>query len=771
MNGQNSEKLDPKDLKRKIIAMLLAIMMVVAYPAVSFAAPDSEGETGDVSAPVDLSGMNEDTAISDELLVIVKDDTTRKELDQIAEEAGASLENMEILSDGTGLAKIGLDDPEDAQAVADDLMTEDPVLLVQPNYIYPLSDTSTTEDLRIMVNEKVIDEKMISQWYMESRYAGSSKTFDGWKGLSDSTEEVIVAVIDTGAKLDHPDIEDSIIRNKCVTFNKGRRISFTGGDGSDDDNGHGTHVCGIIASKTDDDFGISGVSDNRAKLMVIDAALPDSLGFTTQDVALAIDYAVKNGAEVINMSLGGLCRDYILEEVVDSAYANNVLCVCAAGNENSELPESPGDSAGAISVMAHNEKGKKASFSNYGSDKDVSAPGVDIVSSCISTKAASSNFVVYSQKSGTSMASPVVAGLAALIKSENKDLTARQLKNLIYTSSNNGDFSTFGFGRINTVNAVNNVHSVTEPENIVLNRSSKSMYPGESFALEYAVYPGTASLYAEEVAFTSSDPEVATVDEMGRVKATKAGAATITATCRGISATCSVSVSDITYKRIAILPYTGSGYFSPTDPTITVNYGQKSWEAMVDGYELPRTAIGKSVTVKVTSQTAIPYVRAFDPSGNEVRVSQTIMKGYSVTAKYTPTVNGRYRIQVTGGSTGGTTVHKPYVVEIKGTSLEVVDNDLSVKAKTGTVKYSKLKKKAQTLSRAKVMTVSKASGKVTYKKLSGSSKIKIDKKTGKVTVKKKTKKGRYKVRIRVSAAGDALHHPATKTVTVTVRVK
>ena len=739
--------------------------------------------------PVDLSEMTSENAVTDELLVLTEKNTARKELKSVAEDAGASLDDVSTLEDGTRMASISLNDSSDAQAVADELTEDDSVLLVQPNYIYDLSEEYASADtgispgnmqsIQMIIDEKTIDGSTIPQWYLESSTPGSTKSIEAWRNISAEGNKVTVAVIDTGASLDHHEIKDSIIKDKCVTFNGGKKGLFTQWDGADDDNGHGTHVCGLIAAKANDGIGMSGVSNDRADLIVIDAAMNRTKSFTTQDIVLAVDYAVRNGADIINLSVGGLFRDYIMDGAVDSAFNNNVLCVCAAGNENSSLVDSPGDAPGAISVMAHDRNGKKATFSNYGPERDVSAPGVDIISSYTSIKTVQEGSAKYVTMSGTSMAAPQVSGLAALLKSEDPQLSVRALKNLIYTSSGNGSFSSFGFGRINAAKAVENAHARSGPGSIVLNRKSRSMYPSESFALEYAVYPGTASIFADEIAFASSNTKVAKVDRKGNVKAIKAGTATITATCRGKKATCTIKVSNIPYVQIKKLAFTKKGFFSPTDPTLKFSYDKHVTEAMIDGYRLPATKVGKTVNIIVKSKKAIPYVRVFDPKGKELKVSRSSSGGtngkeYTIKAKYAPKSGGRHRIQIMGISTVDKTVNKQYSLTIKGISTEVkkkAANPIKVKAKKVTIRYSKVKKKTRTLKLSKVMTVSKAKGKVTYTNLSGTSRIKINKKTGKVTVKRKTPRGKYRIIVKVHAAGNSAYKAANRYVKLTIRVK
>lgn len=811
---------------RQAVFIALIVMMALAYTctagaaeSASFGADSGSGQSG-ISMPADLSDMTEESAAMDELLILVEDGTSKKEIAGMAKEADATLDNVSTLADGSRLARVSLDNPEDAQGVADELLSHDKVLIVQPNYRYRINDDPSEEDVgdieegselvaldgnsQFGRHESIIDGKMITQWYMGKTvygteeygeiYSGSAKVFDSWKSplLSESGTAVTVAVIDTGAQLNHPDLEKNIISDECVTFNNGNQVSFTALDGKDDDHGHGTHICGLIAADSEDFFGISGVAKNRAKLIVIDAALnEEGLPFTTQDIVCGIEYAVEKHADLINMSVGALYHDYLMEKAINDAFESNVLCVCAAGNEDSELTQSPGDAAGAISVMAHDSAGEKAYFSNHGAEKDVSAPGTDIVSTYIDRQ--DENRTVYSQLSGTSMASPIVAGLAAFLKSEDSGLNARELKNLIYTSSGNDAFDQhgFGFGKINAVNAVNNTEAEpTVPEAIALNRTSASMYPGEYLSLEYAVQPGTASRHADEVVFATTDSSVADVDESGRITAKAAGTVQITASWGDgtISSACTVKVSNVPYEKITRLPFSQTRTFDPTDPKVRIiEEDGSSWEAIVDGYELALGAAGKPVDIAVRTDTAEPSIRIFDSEGNQMEpvIRKTVTRyatynAYRLTAVFTPPRAGTFFLEVLGDTEGSATVHKPYMLDISdrnqntamaGEAAVKKANGLVASGKTVRIKRKAVRKKAKTLKRAKAISVSGAQGSVTYQKVSGSGKLRIDHGTGDITVKKKTRKGKYRMVVRVTAAGSESVKAASRDVTVTVRVK
>lgn len=203
---------------------------------------------------------------------------------------------------------------------------------------------------------------------------------------------------------------------------------------------HGTHVAGIIGASRNNSLGVKGVADN-VKIMTI-RCVPNG-DERDKDVANAIKYAVDNGAEIINMSFG---KPYSpeknwVDEAVKYAESKGVLLVSAAGNENEDIDQhvhyptrilkSGTEVKNWITVGASNfEDGENlpAEFSNYGKKGvDVFAPGVAIYSTVPGSK--------YEEKQGTSMASPAVAGAAALLKSYFPNLTAQQLKNIILEST------------------------------------------------------------------------------------------------------------------------------------------------------------------------------------------------------------------------------------------------------------------------------------------------------------------------------------------------
>jgi len=264
---------------------------------------------------------------------------------------------------------------------------------------------------------------------------------DTWKymenndGIAGGKESVVIAVIDSGVDYNHPDLISNIWintaeipNNNIDDDNNGYIDDINGidcvGDTVNpmDDNGHGTHVAGIIAA-SNNDFGVTGVAYN-CKIMPIKAA--NSSGYLLQsDIAEAINYAYMNGADIINMSFGGSSISLAVQEALENAY-NSCLLVASAGNDSAQNEEEfagipvitnyPAALPFVCGVMSCNNYGIESQFTNFDVtpnnkiEYEVYAPGEQILSTMPNGK--------YAKMSGTSMSAPVVSGIAALLRSQ-----------------------------------------------------------------------------------------------------------------------------------------------------------------------------------------------------------------------------------------------------------------------------------------------------------------------------------------------------------------
>lgn len=270
--------------------------------------------------------------------------------------------------------------------------------------------------------------------------------------------ETIIAIIDTGVDMEHPDIKNKI---------KSRGKDFVNDDDdATDDNGHGTHVAGIAAADTNNSEGIAGVSWN-CKILPAKAIDQDGSGWD-YDVADGIRWAADNGADVINLSAGQDTPSMTLEQALSYAYDKNVVIVAAAGNDGLAVYYPAAYDDYCLAVAATNYNDERVTFgntngdweSNYGPEIDVAAPGERIVS-LVPTWYFGPGSFPYGWGYGTSAAAPHVAGLAALIKSIKPHLKPAEIMNVIRYATDDVNSSSYpgkddylGYGRINMEKAL-----------------------------------------------------------------------------------------------------------------------------------------------------------------------------------------------------------------------------------------------------------------------------------------------------------------------------
>lgn len=506
-----------------LLLILLIVLMLVSF-CMSFI------PVGNAQEPEPEITVNSDGRLCAEGEVLVKFH------DDMSEEAAQSTLNefdsaqLDVSND---IIVTEVPDGETVESFVDSLEALPNVEYAQPNYIYTLERT---------VNDGYIG----SQWHLDK--IGAFNAWDTTMGSSD----IRVAVIDTGVDLNHPDLTGQIVAQADVVANDGS---------AQDDDGHGTHVAGIIAAKADNGIGVAGVAPG-VKLIAVDVFTyymdngTLKFGASSIDVVKGIEYAVSNDADVINLSLGHYgSEDTLLKNAIDSAVSLGVVCVAAAGNNSSNQPHYPGDFESCISVTATDWNDSFASYSNYGPEKDISAPGGDsnsmpdslILSTVYDARNHTSG---YEYQSGTSMASPVVAGVVALMLSANPSLGVNDVKNILYNTAvdlcapGRDDF--YGYGRINANAAVAMAAGIPyipiHPTGVALDKTSLGLFVGDTYHLTASVSPFTASNKA--ITYSSNNTDVATVSYIGIVTAKREGLAEITATTAdgGFQSTCQLTV-------------------------------------------------------------------------------------------------------------------------------------------------------------------------------------------------------------------------------------
>lgn len=267
-----------------------------------------------------------------------------------------------------------------------------------------------------------IEPNTVYQWQIEPNdtlYDQQSwaKTDDlpGAWSIATGQPSTIVAVLDSGVRADHPDLTGKVLPGYDF---------FNNDSDPTDDVGHGTAVAGIVAARGNDGVGIAGVAWN---VDILPVKVGNADGAPVSFIAQGIYYAVDHGASVINLSLGSSSPSATLEASINYAYSHNVAVVAASGNSPDQA-SFPASYADTISVGAANNAGNDvASFSSRISRVDLSAPGVDIVTTYWDATHGNNWAVV----SGTSFATPMVAGTAALLHAVDPSITVEQIRSVL----------------------------------------------------------------------------------------------------------------------------------------------------------------------------------------------------------------------------------------------------------------------------------------------------------------------------------------------------
>ena len=263
-----------------------------------------------------------------------------------------------------------------------------------------------------------------------------------WK-ISKGSSSVTVAIIDSGIDIDHPEFSGRILSSSYNSRDKKVGLKYV-----NDDQGHGTHVAGIIAAAQGNGKGGSGVAPN-VKILMIKANEPSSRSFSGASIIEGIYYAADHGAKVLNMSLG---RSYyaggnsLEQKAIQYAVKKNVVVICAAGNDSLPHAGYPSAYPECVSVSALREGNVfDPSYSNYGPEVDISAPGTQILSTYPDKG--------YAYLTGTSMACPQVVGVAALIRSYFPKLSVNDVKKKLYETvvdeGATGLDNYYGYGAVN----------------------------------------------------------------------------------------------------------------------------------------------------------------------------------------------------------------------------------------------------------------------------------------------------------------------------------
>ncbi|MCX7571247.1 S8 family serine peptidase [Tumebacillus sp. DT12] len=293
------------------------------------------------------------------------------------------------------------------------------VELAEPDYIHTVQLTPN-------------DPSYGSQWHHPNIQANLA--WDITRGTSART----IAIIDTGVDIQHGDLSSKIVAG----------YDFVNNDtNADDDQGHGTHCAGIAAAIGMNSYQGTGV-DMNARIMPVKVLNSQGSGYTS-DIIDGVYYAADNGAHVLSMSLGGGGATSAFQSAIDYAHSRGKIVVAAAGNSNTSAKSYPAAYNNVIAVASTTSSNTRSSFSNYGTWVDIAAPGSSIY--------ATANGGGMTTMSGTSMATPVVAGVLSLAWSKNTGYSNTTVINRVLSTADaiSGTGTYWMNGKVNAYKAVN----------------------------------------------------------------------------------------------------------------------------------------------------------------------------------------------------------------------------------------------------------------------------------------------------------------------------
>ena len=520
----------------------------------------------------------------------------------------------------------GVSVPDAMQQLAQLAVVQD----TQPNFVYHLVDDGEGADLQDESADAsgslaagAIDEMLeaqsttINDTDADKQWALKSiEAFDAWDKVK-ARGRVTVAVVDTGCNTTHEDLKNNIVQ----------AYDATGYGSIADNDGHGTHVCGVVAAEANNAKGVAGVSYNAQLLPIkVFVGKNASVSALTRAYQFIQNNASFYNIRVINLSIGltvdnkaelnNLDRDKALYNAVKKLRdENGILTVCSAGNEADKQHGAylnfPGDYLDtAMNVIALRQDGNNvviADYSNYNMSgqktKDISAPGSSIYSTYnLANKK-------YTYLSGTSMAAPCVSGIAALLFAANPDLTPVQVQDILHNSTvdlgSPGWDETYGYGEVNAKNAVSEARL-----GLFLDGDSSVLKGGYCALTPSAAGPWT---------WASSDPAVARVSSGGTVTGVKGGQAVITATrADGKKVSRTITVYDISFSGSHQV-YAGE----TTTLKFNENPNTGMWLIGADNESIAKTQVSGDVTVSGV-RTGTTTVTAKLASNNKLKVSWNV---------------------------------------------------------------------------------------------------------------------------------------------------
>ncbi|SFH19095.1 S8 family serine peptidase [Pedobacter insulae] len=388
------------------------------------------------------------------------------------------------------------------------LLKDEQILYAEPSYIYKTSYVPNDPN------------------YTNQSYLTKVQAPQAWDVLRDASS-VILAIVDSGSDLQHEDLAANIYLNTADPVNgidddnDGYIDNYSGWDFvgnsastmipdnnpdvTSDTTDHGVHVSGIASAVSDNGRGVASIAFN-AKLMIIKTGA-DNNGRSIYKGYEGIKYAADHGAKIINCSWGGPGGGQFGQEMVDYAVAKGSLIIAAAGNESDEEPSYPAAYKGVLSVASVTNADVKSGFSTYGYSVDISAPGTSIFNTRNDNK--------YGSLSGTSMATPMVASAAALVKVKYPNYNGLQIGEVLRTTADPIDAlnpmhaNKMGKGRLNVYKALTQPTSSVRYQQIAIaDQSNGSRTAGSELTLSLDLKSFLTPVAGLTVDISSTSPYV-----------------------------------------------------------------------------------------------------------------------------------------------------------------------------------------------------------------------------------------------------------------------